>query len=180
MGRGLMQRYDVLPERVSSGVWKSPGPGPRHPLFPRLLLVGALLLPLPAAAVLGESEVTIPTDARTMGMDVTGTVEDRTGYRVHEMTDARRGVRVHQYAIANGKVFGVSWDGPVRPDLHQLLGRYFVQYGTARTSGNPAAGGPIVHLPDLEVRFYGHMRHFWGRAWVPSLVPATVDSDAIR
>jgi hypothetical protein len=45
-------------------------------------------------------------------------------YAMHEIRTAA-GTNVRQFVSPSGTVFGVAWDGPWQPDLHQLLGAYF-------------------------------------------------------
>jgi hypothetical protein len=87
---------------------------------------------------------------------------------------------VREYASPNGIVFGVTWNGPWMPDLRQLLGPYFNQYMVA-AQGKKAARGPVsIQLPGLVVERGGHARSFFGRAYVPQMIPQGVTADAIQ
>ena len=50
---------------------------------------------------------------------------------VHEIATTY-GTSVREYRLgADGKVFAVSWSGPVIPDLRQVLGSYYAQFAQA-------------------------------------------------
>lgn len=84
------------------------------------------------------------------------------------------GVLVREYIAPTGKVFAVAWEGPVLPDLQQVLGSYFPQYLEAARSGQAGRGALTIQQPDLVVLSGGHMRAFFGKAYVPQLLPAGV------
>ena len=87
---------------------------------------------------------------------------------------------MREYASPNGIVFGVTWNGPWAPDLRQLLGAYFDSYVVA-ARGKKAARGPItIQLPGLIVERGGHARSFFGRAYVPQMIPQGVTADDIQ
>jgi len=103
-------------------------------------------------------------------------------YTVHEL-QTPTGVVVREYVSASGTVFGVAWQGPWVPDLHQLLGSYFEQYQQAvQTQNNGRAGRrPIrVALPGLVVSVSGHPRSFTGHAYVPDMLPEGASAEEIR
>lgn len=138
------------------------------------------LLALPAAASLGDNVASVQTDAQHLRASVR--VAQKANYTVHEMQGAA-GTAIREYVSPAGKVFGVSWEGPVRPDLQQLLGSYYqrasqlVQQQKAQRSGRH----PIfVQQPDLVVQMTGHQRAFSGRVYIPNLVPSNVTAQEIR
>jgi len=90
------------------------------------------------------------------------------------------GVQVVEYATLSGTVFAVTWKGPLRPDLNQLLGPYFATYLDA--AGSPGMGRRPLRLQraDLVIQSGGHMRDFSGRAWLPALLPAGVTPEDLR
>lgn len=92
-----------------------------------------------------------------------------------ETVQTDTGVIVTEYANAAGTVFALTWRGPVMPDLQQFFGDYFAQFRAAPPAAAPSLNARSVHAPDLRVRIGGHMRAFFGVAWVPSLVPAGFD-----
>lgn len=103
-------------------------------------------------------------------------------YTVHEL-QSPTGVVVREYVSAAGTVFGVAWQGPWVPDLHQLLGSYFEQYQQAvQTQNNGRAGRRPIHvvLPGLVVIVSGHPRSFTGHAYVPDMLPEGTTAEEIR
>ena len=107
-------------------------------------------------------------------------VSPSTGYSVHELK-ADTGTLVREYATPEGRVFGVSWDGPWRPDLRQLLGEYFADYQEAVKNKRTGVNGPISRSTSrLVVEMSGRPRAFYGRAYVPALVPSGIEPSGIR
>jgi hypothetical protein len=145
-----------------------------------LLFTTALALVIfasPAFAELGGTISSIQADQLKMG--ASRQVSSTSGYQLHEM-QSQQGIRVREYASSNGTVFGVTWNGPWMPDLRQLLGPYFDQY-MAAAQGKKAARGPVsIQLPGLIVERGGHARSFFGRAYVPQMIPQGVTVDAIQ
>ena len=101
-------------------------------------------------------------------------------YMVHETT-LPTGTIVRQYVSAAGVVFAVTWNGPFKPDLHQLLGQYFDTM-IARQAGQPMVGHRLIlqHGSDLVVESGGHQRSFVGRAYLPNQLPAGVSENDIH
>ena len=112
-------------------------------------------------------------------LHVEGAFADHT---VHEIR-LPGGTRVREYVSVGGTVFGLAWQGPFRPDLQQLLGRYFDQFQqAAQVAKSQRAGrGPLlVDTPGLVVHMGGHPRAFVGRAYVPDLLPSNFSVDEIQ
>lgn len=136
-----------------------------------------MFLAVPACAELGGTLTSIKADQQKMAASLR--VTSTSGFQLHEMQSAR-GIRVREYASPNGTVFGVTWNGPWAPDLRQLLGPYFDQYMVA-ARGKKTARGPIsIQLPGLIIERGGHSRSFFGRAYVPQMIPQGVTADAIQ
>jgi Protein of unknown function (DUF2844) len=100
-------------------------------------------------------------------------------FGVHEITTAS-GLQVHEYLSPGGKVFAVSWRGPGIPDLRQLLGSYYVEFAQAASAPHYDHHHLSVKTPDVVVQSRGHTHSFFGRAWVPSLLPANFSVDQIN
>lgn len=103
------------------------------------------------------------------------------GYTVQELL-TESGITVREYVSAQGKVFAVAWNGPNLPDLTQLLGDYFPAFRAAMTErrGRGIRGPVALQQDDLVVESNGHMRAYFGRAYVPSLLPPQVSIDEIQ
>lgn len=142
-----------------------------------LSLLG-LGLTSPVSASLGADVASVEADRAALGGALSTTPAN--GFEVREIT-TQAGVHVREYLTAQGKVFALSWQGPVRPDLRQMLGSYYARYAQAVTA--PHAGGHrhlAVEVPGLVVESNGRMRAFYGRAWDPSLLPANFPIGDIR
>ena len=90
------------------------------------------------------------------------------------------GTTVREY-VAGGRVFAVTWDGPMLPDLKALLGKYFDAM-VAESQKAPRAGRSRigVNLPAVVINSGGHMRAFEGSAWIPAQLPAGFTPDDLR
>jgi hypothetical protein len=135
----------------------------------------------PAAASLGGDVSTVQADRVHMqGAIIQVTT---TGpYTIHEMR-AASGTSVREFVSPAGAVFGVAWQGPFMPDLRQVLGTYFDPYlraAQAAQAKRQGHGPLLIHDPDFIVEQSGHPRAFFGRAYVPQLMPAGVLADVIR
>lgn len=91
-----------------------------------------------------------------------------------------QGVTVTEYANAAGTVFAITWKGPFKPDLQQLLGSYFAPYVSAAQKQTQQLNLSLVQGSDIVVHSAGRMRGFLGVAWVPSLVPAGFDPSTLQ
>jgi hypothetical protein len=65
------------------------------------------------------------------------------------------------------------------PNLQQTLGTYFTQYQTSvksqRATGTRSGHNHLeVRSPSLVVHVGGHMRQYFGLAYVPSLLPQNI------
>jgi len=126
---------------------------------------------LPAFAALGADASSIATDGLKMKGMVR--VSAARAYAVHEI-ETPSGTLVREYVSPAGKVFAVAWRGPKMPDLEQTLGVYFKQYRDAPRQ-NPAAHKHFaIASPGLVVQSNGRMRAYFGRAYVPALLPPNV------
>jgi hypothetical protein len=133
-----------------------------------------------ACAALGGDEAEISNDAAVTRMQLRAVAPSETRYRVHELRDEVSNVTVREYVNPDGKVFGVAWDGPTKPDLSQALGPYFARYTSAAARQSLIRQLRSIDQPDFVLRVSGHMRHFTGSAWVPNLVPADVDPAEVK
>ena len=134
-----------------------------------------LAVSVPAAATLGEDASSVQADQAQMQgtLQITSTGK----FFVHEI-QLPSGTVVKQFVSPAGMVFAVSWKGPSLPELRQVLGRYFEQYAeAARTQG--AGAGPRV-TQGLVVQSGGHMRAFFGRVYVPQMLPRGVLAEEIQ
>jgi len=90
------------------------------------------------------------------------------------------GTAVKEYVSPAGMVFAVCWQGPSLPDLRQVLGRYFEQYTEAARTQRAGPGPRVTQQPGLVVETGGHMRAYFGRAYVPQMLPRGVLAEEIQ
>jgi hypothetical protein len=139
-----------------------------------------LTLSLPALAALGGDVASVHQDQAHMKASLKSTQAGT--YAVHEMK-ASAGTVVKEYVSPAGKVFAIVWQSSSIPDMHQLLGTYFNQYAQAAKAHRESHVGhqPLnIHEPGLVFQNGGHARAYFGRAYVPALVPQGVDVDALQ
>ena len=149
----------------------------------RLLVLPALLgIALPTLAELGGSEQSVATDQARLQATRT-VVTQRGAYKFHEMSRAD-GMVIRHYVNPQGKVFGVSWSGPMMPNLAQLLGPHLSEFRSAEFKS--AQGKTVrqraarVDNGDLVVESSGHMRAFFGRAYLHSQLPAGATEEIVQ
>jgi hypothetical protein len=131
----------------------------------------------PAFAALGGDAASV--DADRVRMKATHRMITGSTYSVQEI-QTPAGTTIREYVSPGGKVFGVVWQGPQMPDLRQLFGDYFGTYQDAAKAKRTSRGALRVVQPDIVVHSGGHMRAFFGRAYVPQLVPTGVSIDDIK
>lgn len=157
------------------------GAADRNPLPSTWLSSIALLmlfLSPPALGALGGTVSSVQQDQARLKARRQVSLGDR--YSVHELK-APTGTNVREYASPDGRVFGVAWDGPWRPDLRQLLGDYFADFQQAAKGKRTGHNGPLSSRTSrLVIEMSGHPRAFYGRAYVPDLVPPNVQNTDIQ
>lgn len=131
----------------------------------------------PVWAALGGGVDSVNHDE--LSLHATRRVATHTGYAVHELS-LNSGTVVREFVTPSGTVFGIAWQGPVKPDLNQLLGEHFPRMVAAGQSPHGDHRSLKLHAPDLVVESGGKMRAFAGRAYLPALLPATVSAGDIR
>lgn len=134
------------------------------------LLLGAVYS-APSRAALGDTVASVTSDSQQLKASVH--VSTRTAYTVHEL-QTPTGTVIREFVAPSGVVFAVSWQGPFKPNMPLLLGRYFDSYANAQRSPNSTRSRAVIEQPDLVVHAGGHMRSFAGIAYVPQLLPANV------
>jgi hypothetical protein len=142
------------------------------------VLLTALCLPSVALAALGGSVVTmLAGSAQAKAAPRLAAAHDK--YSVVE-TQTPAGVLVRQYSSSDDVVFGVTWQGPVKPDMKQLLGTYFPQYTVAHANRQANRSHMRIRTPELVLQSDGRMRTFSGKAFLPQKLPAGISVDDLR
>ena len=107
------------------------------------------------------------------------TVVETQEYTLHVIS-LEDGTLIREYVTPAGKVFGVSWSGPRIPDLSQLLGSYAAEFQNAVHAKTGHRRTAVIHESDLVVESSGHMRAFYGRAYLNSMLPNGVTQEIVK
>lgn len=146
----------------------------------RIVVCSMILAAAPfatALAGLGGDASSVEADRASLKGEVR--VRPEASFAVHEITTAD-GMQIHEYLSPAGKVFAVTWRGPGIPDLRQMLGSYYGEFAQASTAPHYNHHHLDVAAPDVIVQSSGHTRAFYGRAWVPALLPQNFSTDQIN
>ena len=134
-------------------------------------VVGALLVVLAgsAHATLGAGAQSVIADQAAMS--ATRALTPQATFDLHELTTPA-GVKVREYAARGGPVFAVAWDGPIAPDLKQLLGVHYDRFQSELLAHRTGHHVLSVQTPDLVVTVTRFQRTGSGHVILPALVPA--------
>jgi hypothetical protein len=150
-----------------------------HGVWIRIALLCVVGLPVTAQAALGDS----PGALELERVRLQASVQTITGmaYSTVEM-QTPLGIAIREYVANNGQVFAVSWKGPFKPDLRNLLGPYFAAFQNAprAVQARHSRTQSLVATPEVVVHSAGRPRAFAGIAWLPALVPAGVDPAGLQ
>lgn len=150
-----------------------------------LALLGLLpaLWPQSASAALGDTEASVSDDSvklkATLRVAAAATNRAAGRYAVHEL-QIPAGTTIREFVSTSGVVFAVAWQGPFKPDMRLLLGRFFDTYNSAQRSPDSTRSRLQIEHPDLVVHAGGHMRSFAGLAYAPQLLPAGVSAEELK
>jgi hypothetical protein len=142
-----------------------------------IALLSSLATTTSALGALGGDVASVAADGARM--KATARVLSAAAFSVHEIVTPA-GTTIREYVSPGGRVFAVAWDGPQMPNLQQLFGEYFVPFQTAVTAKRTGRGPLNIAEPGLVVQSAGRMRAFFGRAYVPQLLPQGVSLDEIK
>ena len=146
-----------------------------------IFLIAFLLFPFSLAlAVLGGAKESVEIDREALS-GKRQTLPHKT-YTVELIQGS--GIELREYLDATGRIFAVSWNGNKIPDLSNLFGAYFSEHQKALEEARravPRKRGPL-HLESahLIVETGGRSPHLWGRAILPSLIPAGLLREEIQ
>ncbi len=127
--------------------------------------------PCSSWAGLGQPFESVKTDRARMSARMASIA--MATHTVSALTLANGGV-VKEFSNRSGMVFAVSWRGPGRPDLQQLLGGGFdtLQADNVDRGGRRMRAPLKVDRSDLVVHTGGHPGAFWGVAYLPQQTPS--------
>ncbi len=139
--------------------------------FSLAVFLGCLAAPCVSRASLGQRGESVKTDRVRMALRMASTT--LATHTVSSLTLANGGV-VKEFTNKDGVVFAVSWRGPGRPDLQQLLGDSFdtLQADNVGRGGRRMRAPLSVRRADLVVHTGGHPGAFWGMAYLPQQTPS--------
>jgi len=141
--------------------------------------IGWVVLSSPALAALGGDVSSVEAD-RAHLKATSLEVKQAATYEVHSI-QAPGGTVISEYVSPAGRVFAVAWHGPFMPEMQQILGSYFQQYSSALEAKKPYGRRPLnIQQPGLVVQTGGHMRAYFGRAYLPEMLPAGLKADEIK
>ena len=156
------------------------------------MLALAWLSAAPALAALGQPASTIAQDgtaastpqARAFAAQLQPQAATGTATANYTVQTVQAGsVTIAEYVnTASGLVFALRWQGPYMPDLRQILSTTHFDALRAALAQAPAhgVGGVLrMQLPDLVYTASGHMGHYVGMAYQPSLLPPGFDLSAL-
>ncbi|CAB3719459.1 hypothetical protein LMG24238_04754 [Paraburkholderia sediminicola] len=148
--------------------------------FVKIALAAAALLPLASYAALGGAPGTDPApQMRLRSATSNSSSAAVAAYTVRESRDAD-GVTIREYVLPANIVFAVTWQGPVRPDMAALLGSYFSSFASAGQAHARGTGPLIEHNDGFHVESAGRPGHFFGKAYLPRMVPTHVRMDELQ
>jgi hypothetical protein len=137
-----------------------------------LLAAGSLLaahVATPAHAGLGDEVASVEKDRASLQAKLR--VASHANYDIHELA-LETGTTVREFVGSDNKVFAVSWSGGWRPNLRDLFSTHYDRY-VEGTRGRRHARGPVrIELPGMVIFMGGHLRHFFGYAYLTDQVPA--------
>ncbi len=154
----------------------------RNHSFSMALKVCSIVLGLAgfAFASLGGESGSVQADAlHTQGRLKSTAAQE---YSLHEI-DTPQGIVLREYVSPSGRVFAVTWHGSWMPDMRQLLGNYFGQYQQAaqqQLQAHPGRHPLVIETPGLMLTLTGHPGWFFGRAYIPDLVPHGVRAEELK
>ncbi len=147
-----------------------------------VLIVNVVLVwPSPVSASLGGDVTTVQADQ----VHMKGTLRKTTtnAYIMHEIKTPK-GTVVREYVSSDGNVFAIVWQGPFLPDLRQLFGSHFEHFSQSvqnlKSKSPRIRGRLLIREPGLVVQTSGHMRAYFGRAYIPELVPQGIHIEEIQ
>jgi Protein of unknown function (DUF2844) len=150
----------------------------------KFALALAALAPLASYAALGGAPVArthVVATPRSLLQSTTtaGAFAAAASYTVREAKDAD-GVTIREYVLPTNVVFAVTWQGPVRPDMTELLGSYFQNFASPGEGQARGIGPMVQHNSAFHIESAGHAGYFFGKAYLPRLVPAHVRMETLQ
>ncbi len=150
-----------------------------HRGYSAVAFVSALVWVGCAHAALGGDAASVTADAEELHGAVHRSV--LRSVVIQEISNDS-GTTVREFLTPAGRVFALSWQGPVVPDLRSLLGAQYGPYAAALAALDKRGlrGSLRVTAADLVVESEGHLRAFSGRAFLLAEMPAGISVADLR
>jgi len=144
-----------------------------------IAMIAGLGFAAPSFATLGGVSASIEADRAHLAARSSTIVN--AAYTVHIMTLPNGGT-VKEFERSDGVVFAISWRGPSRPDLRQLLGnRFAVMQADIVTTSRRRLRAPLTdERSDFVLHSSGHSGAFVGSAYLPQAAPANFSVSALQ
>jgi len=141
-----------------------------------LLLV---LTALPALSQLGATAGPTPQAAQGDAKATVRVLRSTASHTVREVQDPS-GMVTREYISSAGKIFAVAWQGPTMPDLQKLFGDYYETFSRSVRFKGGGRRAVVVSEPGLVVQSAGHVRWFFGAAYLPDQLPDGLSAADIK
>lgn len=145
----------------------------------RLIILLVLAVPTIASAELGGDAASVQADQHRMNASAIHSAAAGSKFSVQQYQTSN-GCTIKEYMTPSGTVFAVTWQGPLMPNLQQLLGKYFSDYVNAAKNNYGSHSHLGIRQSGLVVQSMGYMRAFSGFAYIPSLMPAGVTVEQLH
>jgi Protein of unknown function (DUF2844) len=145
-----------------------------------ILTTSLIVLSRPAQATLG-GDVNSVENERAQLTAIRLKPEVHEGYSVHELNSA--GMKLREYASADGVVFCITYKGVTQPDLQAMMGSYFDEFKSASEKATKQPGRRnyvSLEADHVKVERFGHARALKGRICATDRLPQGVNFDEIR
>ncbi len=146
----------------------------------RVIWIGALIV---SASLCGNSRAQLGSIQTTHPASTSAArafdQSSNTGALRSTTTVDDGGTTIRAYTTANDQIVAYTWNGPVMPDLHKLLGTRFEAFQSG-AANSPNRHAIRVMQSDFVVESSGQMRGYIGRAWLPNALPPSVAIDDLR
>jgi len=142
-----------------------------------LVMTGFMAWGTSASATLGE---TFTTTARQTATTTVRQLSTTYASYTDHLTTQDSGLKIHEYADSNGMVFAVTWNGPAKPNLSELLGTYFPAYQESHQQ-TPSGSLTQFHAnySGLVIHTGGHGMNFSGRIYLAEQVPEGINAETL-
>lgn len=145
----------------------------------RFIVLLVLAAPTLTWAELGGNAASVQTDQVQMKAGAIHSATTGAKFSMQQYQTSN-GCTIKEFMTPSGTVFAVRWEGPLMPNLRQLLGQYFSDYVNAAKNHHGSHSHFSIQQSDLVMQSMGYMRAFSGIAYIPSLMPAGVTAAQLQ